>query len=310
MSLTPWRSIAMRLKAHAEREAGVLRIDLDVREHPGSDHAAAADLDPAGCFAAGTSFRREAALHVDPAPPDEREVRRSQPDPEVAHEEALHEVQQRALEIGERDVRVDGEPFDLREHRAVRRVVVATIDMPGRDDADRRRLRQHRAHLHRARVRAQHDLVRHVERVLHVARRVILRDRERLERVPVGLDLRALGDREADLGEDLLRLEPDLREQVQVAGAMRPRRQGHVDRARQVGCAAPANRRACARLLFDGLLHPAPRRRPRRRGRQLANHHSETLPVLPRNWPAPRGSTVHHQRRISPLRVPRRGRAS
>jgi hypothetical protein len=101
--------------------------------------------------------------------------------------------------------------------------------VPGRDDADRRRLRQHRADLHRARVRAQHDLVGHVERVLHVARRVILRDRERLERVPVGLDLRALRDDEAELGEDIDGLEPHLREQVEMATADRTCRQRDID---------------------------------------------------------------------------------
>ena len=47
-----------------------------------------------------------------------------------------------------------------------------------------------------------------VERVLHVARGMILRDRERFEVVAVGLDLRALGDHEAELREDLLDLAP------------------------------------------------------------------------------------------------------
>jgi hypothetical protein len=52
--------------------------------------------------------------------------------------------------------------------------------------------------------------------------------------MPVGLDLRALGDREADLGEDRDGLEADLREQVQLAAAVGAARQGHVDDPGQI----------------------------------------------------------------------------
>ena len=50
---------------------------------------------------------------------------------------------------------VDDQPLDLVEHRRVRLVGVAAIGAAGADDADRRLLRQHRAHLDRAGVGAQ-----------------------------------------------------------------------------------------------------------------------------------------------------------
>ena len=79
---------------------------------------------------------------------------------------------------------------------------VATVDLAGNNDAQGRLLRQHRADLHRRRVGAQQGALPDVERVLHVPRRVVARNVERLEVVVVALDLRALGDREAEPRED------------------------------------------------------------------------------------------------------------
>ena len=63
---------------------------------------------------------------------------------------------ERALQIRERDVFADDQPFDLREHRRVRQVeAVAAVDAPGRDQPDRRLVRLHVADLHARRVRAQ-----------------------------------------------------------------------------------------------------------------------------------------------------------
>ena len=117
-------------------------------------------------------------------------------------EEALGERVQRALEIAEADALVDDEAFDLREHRRVRRVeVVAAVDAARRDDAHRRLVRLHVANLHARGVRAQQrrrpaaDRRRHrrgeVQRVLHVARRVLGRHVQRFEVVPVVFELRA-----------------------------------------------------------------------------------------------------------------------
>ena len=74
-------------------------------------------------------------------------------------EDGARELQQRPLEVGERDVLVDGEPLDLVELGRVRGVGVGPVDAPGIDHVQRRRVRFHRAHLHRRGVRAQHQLV-------------------------------------------------------------------------------------------------------------------------------------------------------
>src|ERR1041384_6312247 len=87
------------LEPHAEREAGVLLgVDLHVREDLGIDHAGPADLDPARALAhPAAAAHAEAALHVDlGARLNEREVARAEPDPQIAREEPLHEVQQHA----------------------------------------------------------------------------------------------------------------------------------------------------------------------------------------------------------------------
>ena len=81
------------------------------------------------------------------------------------------------------------------------------------------------AHLHRAGVRAQVQpaalgvLHVDVERVLHRARRVVLRVVQRGEAVPVGLDLGAVGDVEAHRAEDRLDALHRARHRVQAAHA-------------------------------------------------------------------------------------------
>ena len=82
----------------------------------------------------------------------------------------------------------DRERFDLAERRRVRQVeIVAAVDAPGRDDANRRLVRLHVADLHRRGVRAQqrprvvgrsnHQCTERceIERVLHVARGMLRR---------------------------------------------------------------------------------------------------------------------------------------
>ena len=169
----------------------------------------------------------------------EREEVRAQADLAVGAEDRAGERQQRALEVGERDVLVDGEALDLVELRRVRRVGVAAVHAPGDDDVERRRLGLHRPHLHRRRVGAQDDVEgsrRHPARV----RRRSVSDRrargcvgvvvQRVEVVVDGLDLGPLGDPEAEAEEHVLDLAPRRGEQVQAADRLRrAARQRDVD---------------------------------------------------------------------------------
>ena len=144
--------------------------------------------------------------------------------------EPLCEHLQRALEVGHRNAAVDHEPLDLVEEGGVGRVHrVGAVDPSGRDDADGGLLLFHRAHLHRGGLGAQQDVVADVEGVLRVARRVVLRNVERLEVVVVGLDLRAFGHREAHAEEDLLDLFEHLGQRVELAERRGPAGHRHVE---------------------------------------------------------------------------------
>ena len=89
----------------------------------------------------------------------------------------------------------------------------------------------HQVDLHRRGVGAQQHRLGlaevEVEGVVHAARRVGRGDVERLEVVPVGLGLGALGHREAHADEDVLELGPGLGHEVQVAPG---RRGAHLGR--------------------------------------------------------------------------------
>ncbi len=157
------------------------------------------------------------AGHVDlDARLGEGEEVRAQTHVALVAEDRARELQQRALEVGERDVLVDGETLDLVELGRVRGVGVGPVDAPGDHHVQRRRVRFHRAHLHRRGVRAQHQLVlrwKLAGALLHDVEGVGARPRrvrgavvERVEVVVHGLDLGPLHDREAEAEEDVFEL--------------------------------------------------------------------------------------------------------
>src|SRR3954471_14906045 len=216
------------LDAHPPREAldllRVVAVVVDVGVDVGIDLARAEDLDPALALAqaaARTIGHVALAVAVEARDVDldarlgEREEVRAQADVAALAEDRVGEAQQRALEVGERDVLVDGEALDLVELRRVGRVAVAAVRAAGDDDVQRRRMGLHRADLHRRRVRAQDDVGRDVERVRVVAawiRQVVV---ERVEVVVDEVDLGALDAREAEAEEDVLDLAPGLGDEVE-----------------------------------------------------------------------------------------------
>ena len=195
-------------------------------------------------------------------------------------EEPAHERLDRAEQVGQRDVAVDGEAFDLVEHGRVAGVQrLVAVRAPGRDDVDRRLVRLHRADLHRRRMGPQHHLLvgaqLEVERVLHRAGRVRRRDVQCLEVVPVVLDLGPLGDPVPEPDEDVLELALDLRDEVQVPPVASVGTRGQVEAVtlgRRRGLDTGERRRA------------GPPRDPRPR-------------TGTRRWPGPRGGA---RRRRSP----------
>ena len=115
------------------------------------------------------------------------------------------------------------------EHRRVGGVgLVGAVHAARADDADGRLAGGHDAGLHRGGVGAQHDVVIHVEGVLRVARRMVLRDVQKLEVVVVVLHLGALHDLVAHAHEDVDHLIESNVHRVQGTGAARRSRQGHV----------------------------------------------------------------------------------
>ncbi len=160
----------------------------------------------------------------------EREVVRAEAHLPLLAEERAHEVEQRPLQVGERDAAVDGEPLDLMEDRDVRRVGgVTAVDAPERDHVHGRLLRLHDADLRRRGLGPEQRLFVEVERRERRPRRMPRREVERREVVVGGLDLAAVDDLVAEPEEDVLDLAPDLRDQVEVAAPRSVARKGDVD---------------------------------------------------------------------------------
>ena len=159
---------------------------------------------------------------------------RAQPDFALLAEDSARERQQRALQIGQRDVLVDRQPLDLMELRGVRGIGVGAIHAAGDHHIQGRRVRLHRAHLHRRGVRSQHQLAAlKVERVAALARGVGGAVVERVEVVVLRLDLGTFHHGEAEPQEDVLELAAHRREQVQAPDRLRRRAgQRHVERVR------------------------------------------------------------------------------
>src|SRR5208283_2832845 len=117
------------------------------------DHAAAEDFEPVVALPEADFPARPAALDVDlQRRRGEGEEAWTETHAYMRHfEEGLAELLQHPFQIGERRAFVHHEALDLVEHRRMRLVGVAPIGASGANYADRRLLREHRAHLHGAR---------------------------------------------------------------------------------------------------------------------------------------------------------------
>ena len=139
-------------------------------------------------------------------------------------EEDVDELLDRGLHVHHRDALVDDERLELVEHEHVRRVDrVGPIDPARRHHADRRLGLLHHADLDRRGLAAEQDIVLDVEVVQRVAGRMLGRDVQGDEVVPLVLDLRAVGDAEAHPAEDVQQLVDRLHDHVRLAD-LRPGR--------------------------------------------------------------------------------------
>ena len=209
-----------------------LVVDADVREDARVDHACAAHLEPAGVLAGAA-----ACAAADPAGDvgldrglGEREVVRAETDAPVRPVERAHHVQERPLEVGERQPAVDGEALELVEDRVVRRVDrVAPVAAPDRDHVDRRLALLHRVDLRRRRLRAQDVRLVEEERRAVRARRMPRVEGELVEVVLGRLHLAVVAHLVAEAEERVLDLAARLGDRVQVPEWERVAGEGHVD---------------------------------------------------------------------------------
>src|SRR6266566_4875301 len=186
-----------------------VRIDAAVAEHFGVGHAATHQLDPAAPLAHAAALPvADHATHGNLAARlREGKETGMEARADLLAEEFLGEEIERAFEIGKSNVRVDGQPLDLVEHGRVGGVrVVAPVALAGGDDVKRRAVLLHGPHLHGRRVRAQHGLGVHIDRVKIVARRMTFGNVQGVKVVVHGLNLGSGLDREAESKEDVLDL--------------------------------------------------------------------------------------------------------
>lgn len=194
------------VETEAECKARVLLgIDAAVFEHVRVHGTATANFHPAGSLAAtATLATAEHAVHVHFGRGlREREEARAETRLDAFAEQLVHEHLEHALEVGETDVLVYHQAFALLEHRGVGRIVIDAEHVARSNHAERRLVRFHVVDLRAGSMRTQHHLVVHVERVLHVAARVVRRRIERLEVVPVRLDVATEVHFETHLAEEV-----------------------------------------------------------------------------------------------------------
>ena len=131
---------------------------------------------------------------------------------------------------------VDQQCFDLMEHGRMGRVVIAAVGAARHDHPIRRRAGLHGADLHRRGMGAQDQAARvgavgpgQIEGVVVLTGRMVGRNVEGGEVVPVILDVRALGDAEAHIAQDGDDFLDDLADRVDAPRVLRSGRQGDVE---------------------------------------------------------------------------------
>ena len=154
----------------------------------------------------------------------------------IAAQETRGEEPQHSLEIGHRRARLDKQPLHLMKHRVMGGVSsVGAVNAAERHNPQRRLALLHDADLHGARLRPEQERIGplgdgEIKIVERIAGRVLGTDRQRLEVVPLVLDLGAIDTLEAEPGHNLLDAPDRLRDRMNVAMPEVEARERDVDR--------------------------------------------------------------------------------
>src|SRR5688572_8318452 len=195
-------------------------------------HSRSTQLNPSRIFAdpAAASFAFEATEVEFGTGLGERKVRWPKACDRVRSEHSPQKLRDSPLEVGHRDPAIDTQAFNLEEHGIVRRVWrIATEDASGRDHPHRYTTPLHGVNLNRRGLRAKREAFSRVERVLRRARRVMVRNVERVEVVEIGFDLAIVFDGVTECDKDVFDALAQQGDRMAMAGARATSRHRHVD---------------------------------------------------------------------------------
>ena len=222
------------LNTHTKGEATILSAIYAVGlQHVGVNHTATHNLQPAGALTYVTALATaQVTRHIHLSTRlGEREVTRAHTNLRALAKQLLSKVQQRLFQVGKRYTLVDIQALNLVENtvRPIRDSLVSEHSA-GADNADRGLLVLHSAHLDRAGVRSEQDIgvLLNEEGVLHIPRRVLRREVQRREDVPVILHLRALSNSVTQPREDIDNLPANKRDGVARANTILTARTCHI----------------------------------------------------------------------------------
>ena len=142
----------------------------------------------------------------------------------------MHEGGEDPFEVGKGHALIHQQTLHLVKHGGVGDVRVPAVDLARGDDAHRGLALFHGADLHGGGVSPEEHLVGEVKGVLHVPGRVVRRQVEGLEVIPVQFHLGAFHCLKPQVQEDIADLGHDAVQGVETAPEEAPSRQGDVHR--------------------------------------------------------------------------------
>ena len=144
----------------------------------------------------------------------------------------MQEEFQRALEVSKADTLVDDEAFHLREHRGMRGIVlIAAVNTARGNHANRLIgfVSLHGTRLYRRSLGTHENFISNIEGILHIARRMVLGQVQRLKVEVIALNFRTFFHAKAHVDKDILNTLHGQRQRVQMALRHRAPRQRNIN---------------------------------------------------------------------------------